>query len=1095
MTKMSSRRSTSAVLDVVSTFRGSPRTFRAPPCRCARPRLVTPSGSVCKPIVSRQSACFIRQASSQAKDSSLEAEGSDGTSLKQLKPRKKKEGKMTILASQLPGLSAGPALGAWDAIKGRSSNPPRLAKSPSPVLEVPPVDDEGYQAAVDVGRIPDTDLSRVIWKHWQRFPGCVVLTRVGKFYESYYEKAPIVSNLIGTKMVYKRFTDKSKTASAGKTRLFAFTGFPFTHLDKYLKILVQDHGQTVVLVEEYANERVMDDYTGMVPRRVGRVITPGTLMDESWLSGGESRYLLAISVGESEPTPVEEAEREEGDATEKTSVSLAYTDVSTGEYFVRETTLAYIEDELARISPREVVLDKSLEAMWDSPIVADDEELPPTKALMDLLRVFGIHVSFADTRTPPELEGLSFPSALPSTDAMSLETQALTLLRHHLQYALRDGMPRLPSEPHRMFSERHMQIDAATLHALEVRHALRPGSMVMPTGMGPAASPLSVRGTLLSVLNRTVTASGHRLLIRTLTAPFTDLRAINSRLALVQALHDRDELREDLQALAKQFGDIMRLVQRFRSQRGDRYDVWETAGWIRSTGKLLQRIREELESENENESKDAAGTVEEGKQRLQEFMDEFTPLEEIAEMIEGAIDEEMMAQPADEDGETRDALLGDSDVESAQAQIKSRQNKDWLAREDDLWWLKSGVSPTITRLHGERALLTEEMYRMQDRLRERFDIKNPKQLVLNKSDRHGWHVVLTKKSDYNKLNKDSDFEPIYETKGSRCYAYNAWSALGAKRENVVQTLYTEQTVAFRAIRDKIAEWSELIQHNAELVDELDLAMGFAQVAIECDYVRPILNDSTEMKIVNGRHPAVESGLLASSRLFTPNSTTMSPKSHLHVITGPNQGGKSTLLRQTAVIAILAQSGSFVPAEHAELGIVDKVFSRVGARDDLFRDRSTFMLEMVETAAILRHATERSLVIMDEIGRGTTLHAGVSIAYATLDHILNHIKCRTLFATHYHELAHMLGASKDARQRSKRQRGVRKGVEFWCTDIDQVADGAFSYSYKLQPGVNHDSHAIKAARLAGMPESFLQVAEDTLASLEASPVQVKPHSTE
>lgn len=212
---------------------------------------------------------------------------------------------------------------------------------------------------------------------------------------------------------------------------------------------------------------------------------------------------------------------------------------------------------------------------------------------------------------------------------------------------------------------------------------------------------------------------------------------------------------------------------------------------------------------------------------------------------------------------------------------------------------------------------------------------------------------------------------------------------------------------------------------------------------------------------------MEAGLQAVSRVFTPNTTSMTPARHLHVITGPNQGGKSTLLRQTAVIAILAQSGCFVPADSARIGLVDRVFSRVGARDDLFRDRSTFMLEMVETAAILKHATPRSLVIMDEIGRGTTLHAGISIAYATLDYIVTNIGCRTLFATHYHELARMLGADTGPDSEAPHSTithipldhpSVRPGVAFFCTDVDEM-DGNFAYSYRLRPGVNYDSHAI------------------------------------
>jgi DNA mismatch repair ATPase MutS len=277
----------------------------------------------------------------------------------------------------------------------------------------------------------------------------------------------------------------------------------------------------------------------------------------------------------------------------------------------------------------------------------------------------------------------------------------------------------------------------------------------------------------------------------------------------------------------------------------------------------------------------------------------------------------------------------------------------------------------------------------------------------------------------------------------------------------------------------VVERAPTIQANAERADELDLAAGFAQAALDLNYVRPTLDTSTCLDIVNGRHPSVEAGLLAQARAFTPNSTHMGPEASMHVITGPNQGGKSTLLRQTAVIAILAQAGSFVPADAARIGVVDRVFSRVGARDDLFRDRSTFMLEMVETAAILRAATPRSLVIMDEIGRGTTLHAGMAIAYATLDYILSHVGCRTLFATHYHELARMLGAGTS----------LRPGVAFFCTDVEE-GGGAFAYAYRLRPGINYNSHAIMAAQLAGMPEGFLEVARRTLADLEGEGREVE-----
>lgn len=201
--------------------------------------------------------------------------------------------------------------------------------------------------------------------------------------------------------------------------------------------------------------------------------------------------------------------------------------------------------------------------------------------------------------------------------------------------------------------------------------------------------------------------------------------------------------------------------------------------------------------------------------------------------------------------------------------------------------------------------------------------------------------------------------------------------------------------------------------------------------------------STEYNVTNGRHPTVELGLLSAGRNFIPNSVVMNDSSRVHLITGPNMSGKSSLLRQTALISILAQAGAFVPADHAELGLVDKVFSRVGAKDDLFRDRSTFMVEMLESAEILRRATPRSLVIMDEVGRGTTIKDGMAIAFATVHHLYRHNRCRALFATHFHELADMLGFDETSKLSS-----THPGVGFYCTSVDELSVRSSALMYPL-----------------------------------------------
>ncbi|BEJ10769.1 hypothetical protein CspHIS471_0101910 [Cutaneotrichosporon sp. HIS471] len=852
-----------------------------------------------------------------------------------------------------------------------------------------------FARAVKAGKVPDTALSRLVYDNWRRFPDCILLTQVGSFFESYFEPAIEVSGLLGTKLTSKTY----------KSGTFPFTGFPIHQIDKYLKLLVQDMGYTVVLVEE-EKDPLHPQPVADIRRKVARVVTPGTLVDESWLTGHESRYLLAIAEGKGEGVVKKQVDGEGGEGT---ALYLAYADVSTGEFFTKAGSTTDIEDELARLAPREIVLDAALQEAWKA-----GEEGPG--GLLELLRVLGVHVSFTESRT----------------GQAGLERTAITLLRHHLEYALRDRMPAMDEDEfNRESQSTQMHIDAATLQALEIRHALRPGGLV-----GVHSSPLSAKGTLLSVLSRTVTDSGHRLLKRSLTAPSTSLPAINARLSLVAALHEREALRTDLRDSLRTLGDVMRIVQRFRAWQGDVSDVWDVARWVRGVERLRDRIKVDIGLEGRRRK---AGEVEgvEGVERLQALVDAFSPLEDLAAGIEGAIDESRLPGLQAEE-------LGDEDEDVA-------LDKRTQAR----WWLRPSFSLELSELHKRIKALTRKRAKLESRLQDEYGSS----LALNISARWGY-IVTAKRRDI--LPKER-FHAVTEAKST---------PLGNKLDEAYLELGVAEARALNRLRAMVVERASTIQANAELVDELDLTAGFAQAALDLNYVRPVLDDTTDLQIVNGRHPSVEAGLLSQSRAFTPNSTMMTRKSNMHVITGPNQGGKSTLLRQTAVIAILAQAGSFVPADKAQIGIVDKVFSRVGARDDLFRDRSTFMLEMVETATILRSATPRSLVIMDEIGRGTTLNAGMAIAFATLDYILSNVGCRTLFATHYHELARMLGAGSE----------LRDGVAFFCTDVQEAGEG-FAYAYRLRPGINYDSHAIMAAQIAGMPEGFLDVARRTLAGLE------------
>ncbi|ODN76055.1 hypothetical protein L202_06000 [Cryptococcus amylolentus CBS 6039] len=931
--------------------------------------------------------------------------------------------------------------------------------------------------AIQSGIIPDTALAHEIFLNWKRFPDCILLTRVGKFYEaslfSYFEPARKLASILSLTLAEKSYGSTSKATK----RSFPFAGFPVVGLDKYLKILVQDLGHTVVLVEEFDSEgavahtgKKLTAGAGPKERRVYRVVTPGTMVDEGWLDSNESRYLLAVAIGDN---------ANEGGC----EISLAYTDASTGEFFTKDTTLSQMEDELTRIAPREVVLDASLKPRWQelTSSVQPGKVTAVSDELLTLLRLLGVHVSFADPHNPPPLWTSASPEAFPIS---STEDFSIALLRHHLQYALRDTMPAL-SAPDKQVNSAFMQIDAATLQALEIRHALRPGGLQSTGESRPSSSPLSSRGTLLSTVSKTITPSGHRLLIRTLTAPSTSLPAINSRLALVESFVDRDNLRADLRDQLKGVGDIMRIIQRFRGQRGTGRDIWDVGKWIRDVQKMTDVIKMEISIET-NDTREGEA-VSGGVQRLRDFVRSFSAIEDIAAKIESAIDEwAVMSKYANTNLEINeeseglgDGLMEGSKVTETDAEKKERIKREREEKERAEWWIQPQFNNELKMWHKELASLKSEMLKLQKNLVKKHGTPT---LTVERGVKFRYHLQMSK-DDANKVAKARSLERMGSTTGKTAFfAHGQVTALGHKLDLTTENLANAQRRAARDLQNMVVEYADVIQRNASLVDELDLSMGFAESAVQMGWVKPVLDEGTGLHIENGRHPSVESALLSSSRLFTPNSTSMCPLTHLHVITGPNQGGKSTLLRQTAVIAILAQSGSFVPADKVEMGVVDKVFSRVGARDDLWRDRSTFMLEMVETAAILKHATDRSLVIMDEIGRGTTLQAGISIAYATLDYILQNIKCRTLFATHYHELGKMLGYRRV--EKGQKESLGKEGITFWCTDVDEL-DGAFSYSYKLRPGINYDSHAIKAASLAGMPESFLQVAEDTLKSIQKS----------
>lgn len=294
-----------------------------------------------------------------------------------------------------------------------------------------------------------------------------------------------------------------------------------------------------------------------------------------------------------------------------------------------------------------------------------------------------------------------------------------------------------------------------------------------------------------------------------------------------------------------------------------------------------------------------------------------------------------------------------------------------------------------------------------------------------------------------------------KTKSTRSFHRPEWSSLGSKVDQAKLRIRAEEQRVLQELRGQVILNIVKLRRNATVLDELDICCSFAILAAEQGFIRPVLNLSLDHRIVGGRHPTVKLGLEEQGRAFVSNNCSIGEEKRIWLITGPNMAGKSTFLRQNALISVLAQVGSFVPAEHAEIGLVDQIFTRVGSADNLFRDQSTFMVEMMETAAILNQATPKSFVIMDEIGRGTTPEDGVAVGFACLHHLYHKNRCRTLFATHFHALADM---TKDWAH-----------LACYCTDVAEGLGGSFSFVHRLRKGVNRSSHALKVARLAGLAQ--------------------------
>lgn len=802
-----------------------------------------------------------------------------------------------------------------------------------------------------------TPLMRQYYSIKARHPQAVLLFRMGDFYETFEEDAKTVSRILGITLT------KRSNGSAADVPL---AGFPYHALDNYLPKLVQA-GLRVAVCEQLEDPK---QARKVVRRDVVEVVTPGVSFHDTLLSPKRANYLAAIRWGT--------------DRAERDHAGVAFIEASTGEFFVTEVHVSRLEELLQTVDPAEVLVDKrqreQLQLLRAQQFVVTPQEdwvFGYDFAYETLIRHFKTH----------SLKGFG-------VDELRLGIIAAGAALHYLGETQKGRLPHVRRVA-RYAADDYMALDPQTKRNLELVASMHQGD---------------AEGSLVGILDETLTPMGARLLRRWLLRPLRHVANINKRLDAVEALFTGSRLREKLREELKHVGDLERLAARTAIGRATPRDLVA----VKETLKRIPAVRQLL--------------AEEPCETLRRLGESLTPLEEVVERIETALVDEPPASLAD-GGLIRDGY----DERLDELRSLARSGKDWVAR-------------------------------MQKKESERTGITSLK-VGFNKV--FGYYLEVT---NAHKAKVPDDYIRKQTLVNAERYITPELKEYEEKILTAEEKIGGLEAELFETLRVAVAEETAALQMNASLLAMLDCFASLAEVAQRYGYVRPEIADDGRLEIEEGRHPVVER-LLPPGEPFIPNSVALDPEAEqILVITGPNMAGKSVVLRQTGLIVLLAQTGSFVPARRARVGIVDRIFTRVGASDNLSAGESTFLVEMNETANILNNATPRSLILLDEVGRGTSTYDGLSIAWALVEYLHENasVAARTLFATHYHELNELAG-------RFPRIRNARIQV--------QEHDGRVIFLRKLVAGGADHSYGIEVARMAGLPEPVVHRAREILHHLE------------
>ncbi|MCH7827305.1 MAG: DNA mismatch repair protein MutS, partial [Bacteroidetes bacterium] len=768
-------------------------------------------------------------------------------------------------------------------------------------------------------------------------PDSVLLFRMGDFFETFEEDAKIASKVLGITLT------KRSNGAAGEVPL---AGFPYHAIDNYLPKLIRA-GYRVAVCEQVENPKFAK---GIVKREVIEIVTPGVNFYDKLLDHKKNNYLMGICIKDD-------------------CAGVSFCDISTGEFYAYEIPSEQVQQQIESICPSEILVQKKDQDLITSIINKHNLQIRLTK-LEDWIFNFEyskdlILVNFKTVT----LKGFGLENF---TAGLIASGVVLNYLKETQKAALSHLTKISAYNP-----SDYMILDQSTRRNLEITYSMQEGAK---------------EGTLIDILDKTVTAMGGRLLKKWISSPLLKKASILKRLESVEDLLNKKRIRKNIYDLLKEIGDLERLISKVCTGRANPREVVN----LKFSLKKIPAIKKEL----------LGAEV----QSLNQLGNELNSLDDLVHTI----DETLIDSPP----------LGiiDGGV------------------------IRDGYSPELDELRDISMNGKNWISELQNKEREKLKISS---LKISYNRVFGYYINIS--------NTHKDKVPDYYIRkqtlvNSERFIIPELKEFEEKILHAEEKIYELETELFNELRLKVAAETEAIQSNAKLIAMLDCFVSFAHCAEDYNYIKPKLFEDGHIKIVEGRHPVVER-LLPPGEKFTPNDYNLDIEDNqIILLTGPNMAGKSVYLRQIGLIVLLAQIGSFVPAKEAEISLVDRIFTRVGASDNIAAGESTFLVEMQESANILNNATSKSLILLDEVGRGTSTFDGISIAWAITEYIHENpdVSAKTLFATHYHELNEMAG--------------IFPKIKNYKVEVREIDDKVI-FLHKVNPGRADHSYGIQVAQMA------------------------------